>query len=138
MSRLELHPLPGSKRAAEVADLVARLHADRRRVIVWVSDEGRLKVLDEFLWTGDKLSFVPHAAWFEGADLADEPVVLVCQPVNPNRAEVLVVGDGLPPLDWAAGFAEVHDLVPAGEPGDERRAHWRALVPGAATEGPPR
>jgi len=135
VTRLVLHPLPGAKRAAEVADLVARFHAERRRVVVWVSDEGRLQVLDEFLWTSDKLSFLPHAAWAEGADLVDEPVVLVCRPVNPNHAEVLVVGDGLPPLDWAAGFEEVHDLVAPGEPGDERRAYWQALAPSGSKGG---
>ncbi len=129
MARLELHPLPGAKRAAEVADLVARLHGERRRVVIWVSDDGRMRILDDFLWTSDKLAFLPHAVWAEGADVADEPVVLVCRPANPNRAEVLVVGDGLPPLDWAAGFDEVHDLVAPGEPGEERRAYWKQLSP---------
>ena len=135
MTRLVLHPLPGAKRAAEVADLVARFHAERRRVVVWVSDEGRLRILDEFLWTSDKLSFLPHAAWVEGADVADEPVVLVCRPVNPNRAEVLLVGDGLPPLEWATGFDEVHDLVEPGEPGDKRRAYWQELGSSGAEGG---
>ena len=130
MTRLELHPLPGAKRAAEVAELVARLHGERRRVVVWVSDEGRLRILDDFLWTADKLAFLPHAVWAEGIDVADEPVVLVCRPVNPNRAAVLVVGDGLPPLDWAAGFDEVHDLVAPGDAGDERRSHWQQLPQG--------
>jgi DNA polymerase IIIc chi subunit len=127
MTRLELHPLPGAKRAAEVADLVAKLQGERRRVVIWVSDEGRMRILDDFLWTSDKLAFLPHAVWAEGVDVTDEPVVLVSRPMNPNRAEVLVVGDGLPPLDWAAGFAEVHDLVAPGEAGEERRAFWRQL-----------
>jgi DNA polymerase IIIc chi subunit len=130
VTRLELHSLPGAKRAAEVAELVARLHGERRRVVVWVSDEGRLRILDDFLWTADKLAFLPHAVWAEGVDMADEPVVLVCRPVNPNRAAVLVVGDGLPPLGWAAGFDEVHDLVAPDAAGDERRAHWRQLPQG--------
>jgi DNA polymerase IIIc chi subunit len=136
VTRLELHPLPGAKRAAEVAELVARLHRERRRVVVWVSDEGRLRILDDFLWTADRLGFVPHAVAAEGVDVAGEPVVLVCRPVNPNCAAVLVVGDGLPPLDWAAGFDEVHDLVAPDAAGDERRAHWRQLLAGGAGGGP--
>ena len=114
---------------------MARLHGERRRVVVWVSDEGRLRILDDFLWTADKLAFLPHAVWAEGIDVADEPVVLVCRPVNPNRAAVLVVGDGLPPLDWAAGFDEVHDLVAPDAAGDERRAHWQPLLPGGSSGG---
>jgi DNA polymerase IIIc chi subunit len=136
VTRLELHPLPGAKRAAEVAELVAKLHGERRPVVVWVSDEDRLRILDDFLWTADKLGFLPHAVAAEGVDMAGEPVVLVCRPVNPNRAAVLVVGDGLPPLDWAAGFDEVHDLVAAGAAGDERRVHWQPLLPGGAGGGP--
>ena len=115
---------------------MARLHGERRRVVVWVSDEGRLRILDDFLWTADKLAFLPHAVWAEGIDVADEPVVLVCRPVNPNRAAVLVVGDGLPPLDWAAGFDEVHDLVAPDAAGDERRAHWQPLLPCGAGRDP--
>jgi DNA polymerase IIIc chi subunit len=138
VTRLELHPLPGAKRAAEVAQLLARLHRERRRVVVWVSDEGRMKILDDFLWTADKLGFLPHAVAAEAVDMAGEPVVLVCRPVNPNRAAVLVVGDGLPPLDWAAGFDEVHDLVAPGAPGEERRAHWQQLPRADAAGGPRR
>ena len=138
MTHVELHPLPGTKRAAEVAELAARLHGEHRRVVIWVADEGRMRILDDFLWTADKLAFLPHAAWAEGVDVADEPVVLVSRPVNTNHAEVLLVGDGLPPLDWAAGFAEVHDLVAPGEAGDERRAHWRPLAAAGAAEEPAR
>jgi DNA polymerase-3 subunit chi len=138
VARLELHPLPGAKRAAEVAELAARLHGERRRVVIWVSDEGRARILDDFLWTSDKLAFLPHAVWAEGVDAADEPMVLVSRPVNPNRADVLLVGDGLPPLDWVSSFAEVHDLVAAGEAGEERRAHWRQLSPSGADEEPVR
>ena len=36
---------------------------------------------------------------------------------NPNRATVLVVGDDLPPGDWARSFDEVHDLIPPGPGG---------------------
>jgi DNA polymerase-3 subunit chi len=92
--------------------------------VVWVEDESRAAILDDYLWTFDRLSFVPHAIAADGVNASDEPVVLVTTPVNPNRAEVLVVADGLPPLDWAAGFAEVHDLLPPGAAGDERRSHW--------------
>ena len=114
---------------------MARLHGERRRVVVWVSDEGRLRILDDFLWTADKLGFLPHAVAAEGVDMTGEPAVLVCRPVNPNRAAVLVVGDGLPPLDWAAGFDEVHDLVTPDAAGDERRVHWQALLPGGSAGG---
>jgi DNA polymerase IIIc chi subunit len=119
-----LHPLPGSKRAGELAKLAAKLYRERRRVVIWVADQGRLQILDDFLWTHEKLSFLPHAIRVEGADQHDEPILLTSEPFGADEAEVLVVGDGLPPGEWAATFAEIHDLIPPEDAGTERRAFW--------------
>jgi DNA polymerase-3 subunit chi len=134
-THVELHELPGAKRAGELASLVEGLYKQRRRVVVWVADEGRLQILDDYLWTFRKLSFVPHAVWTESMGDSDEPVVLVNTTANPNRAEVLVVGDELPPADWVASFDEVHDFVPPGEAGEPRRAFWARLKSGAGDSG---
>jgi DNA polymerase-3 subunit chi len=124
VTRLILHQLKGTKRAGRLAELVERIYKTRRPLIIWVADEGRLQILDDFLWTYNKLAFVPHAVWSPAVGELDEPVVITSQPANPNASEVLVVGDGLPPDDWAAGFGEVHDLIPPGDEGDRRRAFW--------------
>ncbi len=123
--RLVLQPLPGEKRAGELSKLVEKLYKQRRRVVVWIADHGRLQILDEYLWTFRKLSFVPHAVWSPEIGDLDEPVVLLAEPANPNRAGVLVVGDELPPGEWAATFEEVYDLVPSGQDGEDRRRFWR-------------
>jgi DNA polymerase-3 subunit chi len=123
--RLELHPLPGAKRAGALCHLLEKLYKQRRRVVVWVGDEGRLQILDDYLWSFRRLSFVPHAVWSPELGDLDEPVVLLAEPANPNRAEVMVVGDDPPPGDWAATFDEVHDLVPPGDGGEERRRFWQ-------------
>ena len=102
-----------------------KLYKQRRRIVVWVGDQGRLQILDDYLWTFRRLSFVPHAVWSPELGDLDEPVVLVAEPANPNRADVMVVGDDPPPGEWAATFDEVHDLVSSGEDGDERRQFWR-------------
>ena len=124
MARLELHPLSSEKRAGELAALRERLHRARSRVVVWVADEGRRQILDDYLWTFRKLAFVPHAVWSPEVGDLDDPVVLVGEPVNPNRATVLVVGDDPPPGAWAATFDEVHDLIPPGPGGEERSTFW--------------
>ena len=125
MARLELHELRTGKRAGELARLVEALAADGRRLVVWVADEGRRQIFDDFLWTFDRLAFVPHALWQPSLGEVGDPVVLLGEPANPNRATILVVGDGLPPADWARGFDEVHDLVPPGDEGEQRRGWWR-------------
>ena len=124
MAKLELHQLQSEKRAGELAVLVSRLHSSRARVVVWVADEGRRQILDDYLWTFQKLAFLPHALWDPGLGEVEEPVVLVGEPANPNSASTLVVGDDPPPGDWAATFDEVHDLIPPGEEGQRRAEFW--------------
>ena len=51
-------------------------------------------------------------------------MVLVGEPVNPNSATVLVVGDDPPPCAWASTFEEIHDLIAPGESGEERTEFW--------------
>ena len=134
MTRLVLHDLQSDKRAGELARLIESLAADGHRLIVWVADEGRRQIFDDWLWTFDKLSFVPHAIWQPSLGEVEDPVVLVGEPGNPNRATVLVIGDGLPPEDWAREFDEVHDLIAPGAEGDERRARWERWSEGGEEE----
>jgi DNA polymerase-3 subunit chi len=124
MARLELHELKTQKRAGELTALLSRLYESRARVVVWVADEGRRQILDDYLWTFQKLAFLPHALWGPNLGDVEEAIVLVGEPANPNRATVLVVGDDPPPGAWAATFEEVHDLIAPGADGEERRTFW--------------
>ena len=124
MARLELHQLKTDKRAGELAALLMQLYETRARVVVWVADEGRRQILDDYLWTFQKLAFLPHVLWGSNLGEVEEAIALVGEPANPNQATVLVVGDDPPPAAWAAGFDEVHDLIAPGEGGEKRRAFW--------------
>jgi DNA polymerase-3 subunit chi len=124
VTRVELHPLAGSKRAGQLARLIDELYSSGRRIVVWVEDEGRLQALDDFLWTFTKLGFVPHTVWAPSMGDVDDPVVLVGVPANPNGAQVLVVADDPPEGAWMTGFEEIHDLVPEGPEGAARTAAW--------------
>ena len=124
VAHLELHTLQTDKRAGELAAILDALHRRRVRVVVWVADEGRRQILDDYLWTFQKLAFVPHVVWGPELGEVDEAVALVGEPVNPNGATVLLVGDDPPPGAWAATFDEVHDLVAPGESGERRTEFW--------------
>ena len=124
MARLELHELKSEKRAGELAALLIKLFDARTRVVVWVADEGRRQILDDYLWTFQKLAFLPHVLWGPNLGEVEEAIALVGEPVNPNQATALVVGDDPPPGDWAATFDEVHDLIAPGQAGEERRSFW--------------
>jgi DNA polymerase-3 subunit chi len=131
MTRLVLHDLQSDKRAGELARLIESLAAEGRRLVVWVADEGRRQIFDDWLWTFDKLSFVPHSLWQPSLGEVEDPVVLLGVAGNPNKATVLVIGDELPPDDWSRGFDEVHDLIPPGDDGGQRRAWWDRWSEGA-------
>jgi DNA polymerase IIIc chi subunit len=135
MTQLQLHDLRTEKRAGELTALLSRLYASRARVVVWVADEGRRQILDDYLWTFQKLAFLPHILW--GPELGDveEAIALVGEPANPNRATVLVVGDDPPPGAWAATFDEVHDLIPPGEAGKHRTQFWERWKADPGTAG---
>jgi DNA polymerase IIIc chi subunit len=124
MARLELHELRTDKRAGELTALLSRLFEARARVVVWVADEGRRQILDEYLWNFQKLAFLPHVVWGPDLGEVEEAIALVGEPANPNGATVLVVGDDPPPGAWATTFEEVHDLIAPGESGEERREFW--------------
>jgi len=124
-ARLILHPLAGEKRAGALVQVVEGLYREGRRVVIWVADEGRRQLLDDYLWTFKKLSFLPHAMWQPGMDEPVEPVILAGEPDDAIAAEVLAVGDEIPPAEWAATFSEIHDFVPPGAAGEERTRRWR-------------
>lgn len=134
MTRLVLHNLQSDKRAGELARLIESLASAGHRLVVWVADEGRRKIFDDWLWTFDKGSFVPHTVWQSAMGEVEDPVVLSGDEGNPNRATVLVIGDDLPPEDWARSFDEVHDLIPPGDQGATRRTWWRQWNDGADGE----
>ena len=124
MTRIVTHQLPSPKRAGFVVREVARLFSERRSVVIWVADDERRRILDDYLWTWEKLSFIPHRVWSAGDGEVVDPVVLLGEVGNPNRAEALVVGDDIPPAEWVSSFDEVHDFLAPGDEGKEREEAW--------------
>ncbi len=124
MSDVILHRLAGSKKALEACRLIERLYRAGRRVTVWVADGGRAGVLDKYLWTFAQSSFVAHALW-DGSGELEDPVAIVTGTLsNPNRGDVLVIGDALADPNSARGWAEVHDLASATAEDEGRREAW--------------
>jgi DNA polymerase III subunit chi len=126
VSDVIVHRLAGTKKALEACRLIERLYQAGRRVTVWVADAGRAAVLDQYLWTFAQSSFVPHVLW-DGSGELDEPVAVVTGTLaNPNRGDVLVIGDVLADPSSARGWAEVHDLASAAAEDEGKREAWEA------------
>ena len=71
------------------------------RVAVQSTSEERAEALDTHLWTYREDSFLPHATWRIG-DAEDQPIILLVDESNPNRANVRFLVDNAPlPADSA-------------------------------------
>ena len=126
MTEVVVHRLAGSKKALEACRLTEGLYRAGKRVTVWVADGGRAAVFDQYLWTFAQSSFVPHTLW-DGASELDDPVAIVTGTLsNPNRGDVLVIGDTLADPASARGWAEVHDLAGAAPEDAGKREAWEA------------
>jgi DNA polymerase IIIc chi subunit len=126
VAELHLHRIDGTKRAGWVVQTVQELNAAGHRVVVWVADEGRRSILDDYLWTFEQGSFIPHAIWGPALGEVPDPVVLLGEEANPNGGTDLVVADDAPPPAWAAGFDRVHDVLTADADGQERERFWQS------------
>lgn len=118
-----LHRLSGSKKALDACRLVEKLYLAGEKVVVWFQDQGRAAIFDQYLWTFSDTSFVPHRLVVDKSEV-DEPVAIVVGDlVNPNQASHLVVVEPPKNFKTVRGFAQVHDLLLAGE---ERKDKWEA------------
>jgi len=72
------------------------------RVAVQSTSEERADALDAHLWTYREDSFLPHATW-RTSDAEDQPIILMIEEGNPNRANVRFLVDNAPlPADSGA------------------------------------
>jgi DNA polymerase IIIc chi subunit len=95
------------------------------RVVVQASSEERVEAIDAQLWTYRDDSFLPHGTT-RGADVAEQPVVIMAGEGNPNRANVRFLIDNAP-LPEDAGDYERLVLIFDGNDDDavaQARERW--------------
>ena len=78
------------------------------RVLLLAESAERAAALDAVLWTFDPASFLPHGLASQG-HAAQQPVLIATEPDDRNRADVLVLVDGMDVAETGA-FARCLDL----------------------------
>jgi DNA polymerase III, chi subunit len=96
-------------------------------VVVQTADAARRDALDTHLWTWREESFLPHGT-DDGADAAEQPVLLTTEPGNPNGASVRFIVDGAEPpetldYDRVVFVFDGHDQAQL----EKAREHWKRL-----------
>jgi DNA polymerase-3 subunit chi len=82
--------------------VLEKVVASGQRAVVVAGSNERVESLNAALWTYDDRSFLPHGSAADGS-AALQPIWLTTIEENPNRAEMLVVVDGVVPTrleDW--------------------------------------
>jgi len=64
------------------------------RILVMAGSEERVEHLAALLWTYDDASFLPHGSKRDG-EAPRQPIWLTAEDENPNRADMLVLLDGM-------------------------------------------
>ena len=110
MTHVEFIKLKRPERAQVLCDLTEEFYLAGKRVLVMVKDDNQGVTLDRFMWSWKKGTFIPHAYENGSVDCHDEPVVIVAEEVNPNGAEVLLMGVPCS-LEFARHFRHVIDFA---------------------------
>ncbi len=74
-------------------EILGKVLEQGRRAVVRTVDEKEAERLNEYLWTFDPESFLPHGTAKDGA-AEDQPVWLTHTDENPNSADTLIVTGG--------------------------------------------
>jgi len=97
------------------------------RAVVQAGSEERVEALDTLLWTYSEESFLPHGTKKDGS-IADQPVFLTIEDVNPNGATVRFLVDGADLADLT-GYERVVYLFDGNDESAVARAReqWKAV-----------
>ncbi|MGQ0527332.1 MAG: DNA polymerase III subunit chi [Alphaproteobacteria bacterium] len=81
--------------------LLTKALENGHRVIVKAQDEVEVEKLNEYLWTWNQNSFLPHGSQKDG-NVSEHPVFLTADDSNPNGADVLILTQGAQSPDIGA------------------------------------
>ena len=108
--------------------LLEKMLSQGLRGMVVLGSEERVAEMDSALWTYGQRTFLPHGTAADGAS-SEQPVYLTTNPgENPNRAQVLVLTDGVSTQDINR-FDRVLDIFDGtdAEAVTVARGRWKSL-----------
>lgn len=103
--------------------LLAKVLDSGRRAVLLAGSRARVEDLAAHLWSFDPAAWLPHGTARDGSP-AHQPLWLTDRPENPNRAEVLILVDGMA-ADSLAAFSRCLDLFDGSDPGAVAAARER-------------
>ncbi len=104
--------------------LLEKVLQTKKRAVILCATQERLEFLNAALWTGGKISFLPHGSAQEGFP-HDQPIWLTLEDENPNGAEFLIQIEGVDSPSLAS-YQRCLDLFDGADEGAVKaaRARW--------------
>jgi DNA polymerase-3 subunit chi len=98
------------------------------RVVIQAVTRERLAALDEWLWSFDEASFLPHASEEDG-DPSAQPVLLTTGEGNPNGAKIRFLTEGAQIPDNSGDYERIVLLFDGNDPDAVARAReaWKGV-----------
>lgn len=93
MTEVRFYHLQRATLEAALPTMLERTVARGQRAVVLLGSEERVEAMAALLWSYDDRGFLPHGTRRDG-HAERQPVWLTETDENPNRAEVLFLGDG--------------------------------------------
>ncbi|MGH1404703.1 MAG: DNA polymerase III subunit chi [Alphaproteobacteria bacterium] len=125
MTQVRFYHLQRQSQAQVLPVLLHKALERGHRILVKLSDATEVSQMNDYLWTYDPNSFLPHGN--AGNGFADkQPIFLTCKDENPNNADVLILGQGAEAEDLD-GFSLCCDLLNGHDASDVNaaRARWK-------------
>lgn len=123
--RVDFYVLEGPSSAARLklaCKLAEKAYLASQSVLVWHTDPGELKALDEMLWTFSDGSFVPHDMLANGGAFADTPILLTSGVAPSANVDIIInLAADLPPC-----IAQTRRIAEIIDGDDARRRAGRA------------
>jgi DNA polymerase-3 subunit chi len=94
LTEVSFYHLTQSSLEQALPRLLEKILQVRKRAVILCASQERLDFLNSVLWTGGKLSFLPHGSAREGNG-PDQPIWLTTMDENPNGAQFLILTDGV-------------------------------------------
>ena len=101
MANIRFYHLQNQNIEQALPALVTKALAQGYRIVIKTADEKAAEFLNEYLWTYNAESFLPHGTAKDGFEQR-QPVFLTSTNDNPANAEVLIVAGGETPEDLSA------------------------------------
>lgn len=95
MTELRFYHLQTRTLEQALPELLMKAYGTGRRIVVRLADKGRVDAMNEWLWTWQPDSFLPHGSQ-KDSQPDRQPVWLTHETDNPNGADMLVLTAGCP------------------------------------------